>query len=127
LFGGDKNAVTPVSATIKARPEKSGTARKAILGEGETTTSLCLFIRITTKQVAASKITHQNTTNQPNAIKLNALKISVMTVMDTPHRRATNKKHSRKDTAKEFVFEGAQVRFISFFLSTVEPLIQISE
>jgi hypothetical protein len=113
LFGGDTNAVTPVSATIKTRPDRSGTARKGNLREGKRTTSLCLFIRVMTKQVTPSRTTHQNTTNQPNVIKLKALRISVIIVTDTPHRMAINKNHSRKDTDKEFVFEGAQVRFIS--------------
>ena len=113
MFGGDTNAVTPVSATIKTRPDKNGTARKGNLREGERTTSLCLFIKVMTKQVAPSRTTHQNTTNQPNVIELKALRTSVIIVTDTPHRMAINKKHSRKDTDKDFVFEGAQVRFIS--------------
>ena len=65
-----------------------------------------------TKQVAPSRTTHQNTTNQPNVIKPKALRISVIIVTDTPHRMAINKKHSRKDSDKDLVFEGAQVRFI---------------
>jgi hypothetical protein len=113
VFGGDTNAVTPVSATIKSRPDKNGTARKGNLSEGERTTSLCLFIKVMTKQVTAIRIAHQNTTNQPNAIKLKALRISVIIVTDTPHRMATNRKHSHKDRDKDLVFEGAQVRFIS--------------
>jgi len=100
LFGGDTNAVTPVSATIKTRPDKRGTARKGNLREGERTTSLCLFIKMMTKQVTPSRTKHQNTTNQPNVIKLKALRISVITVRATPHRMAMNKKHSRKDTDK---------------------------
>ena len=68
---------------------------------------------VMTRQVVPSRTTHQNTTNQPNVIELKALRISVIIVTDTPHRMAINKKHSRKDTAKNFVFEGAQVRFIS--------------
>jgi len=113
LFGGDKKAVIPVSAAIKTRPDRNGTARKGNLSEGERTTSLCLFIKVMTKQVAPSRTTHQNTTNQPNVIKLKALRISVITVTDTPHRMAINKKPSRKDTDQKFVFEDAQVRFIS--------------
>ena len=113
MFGGDTNAVTPVSATIKTRPDRNGTARKGNLSEGERTTSLCLFIKVMTKQVAPSRTTHQNTTNQPDVIELKALRISVIAVTDTPHRIAINKKHSRKDTDKDFVFEGTQVRFIS--------------
>ena len=113
MFGGDTNAVTPVSATIKTRPDRNGTARKGNLSEGERTTSLCLFIKMMTKQVAPSRTTHQNTTNQPNVIELKALRISVITVTDTPHRMAINKKHSRKDNDQKFVFEGAPVRFIS--------------
>jgi hypothetical protein len=113
VFGGDTNAVTPVSATIKSRPHKNGTARKGNLSEGERTTSLCLFIKMMTKQVALSRTTHQNTTNQPNVIRLKVLRISVIIVTDTPHRMAINKKHSRKDSDKKLVFEGAQVRFIS--------------
>ena len=113
MFGGDTNAVTPVSATIKTRPDKRGTARKGNLREGERTTSLCLLTKVMTRQVAPNRTTHQNTTNQPNVIELKALKISVIIVTDTPNRMAINKKHSRKDTDKEFVFEGALVRFIS--------------
>ena len=113
MFGGDTNAVTPVSATIKTRPDRNGTARKGNLSEGERTTSLCLFIKVMTKQVAPNRTTHQNTTNQPDVIKLKALRVSVITVTDTPHRMAINKKHSRKDTDQKFVFEGAQVSFIS--------------
>jgi hypothetical protein len=113
LFGGDTNAVTPVSATIKTSPDKNGTAQKGNLREGEMTTSLCLFIKVMANAVDPSRATHQNTTNQPDAIKLKALDISVITVTDTPHRMAINKKPSRKDTDKEFVFEGPQVRFIS--------------
>ena len=113
MFGGDTNAVTPVSATIKTRPDRNGTARKGNLSEGERTTSLCLFIKVMTKQVAPSRTTHQNTTNQPDVIELKALRISVITVTDTPHRMAINKKPSRKDTDQKFVFEGAQLRFIS--------------
>jgi len=113
LFGGDTNAVTPVSATIKTRPDKRGTARKGNLQEGERTISFCLFIKVMTKEVAPSRTTHQNTTSQPNVIKLKALRISVIIVTDTPNRMAMNKKHSRKDTDKDLVFEGALVRFIS--------------
>ena len=113
MFGGDTNAVTPVSATIKTRPDRNGTARKGNLSEGERTTSLCLFIKVMTKQVAPSRTTHQNTTNQPDVIELKALRISVITVTDTPPRMAINKNHSRKNTDKDLVFEGAQVRFIS--------------
>jgi hypothetical protein len=68
---------------------------------------------VTTKQVAPRKTTHQNTTNQPGVIKLKALRISVITVTDTPHRIAINKRHSRKDTAQTIVSEGAHVSFIS--------------
>ena len=113
MFGGDTNATTPVSATIKTRPDKNGTARKGNLREGERTTSLSLFIKVMTKQLAPRRTTHQNTTNQPDVIKLKALRISVITTTDTPHRIAINKKHSRKDTDKDLVFKGAQVRFIS--------------
>ena len=103
----------PVSATIKTRPDRNGTAGKGNLTEGERMISFRLFIKVMTKQVAPSRTTHQNTTNQPNVIELKALRISVIIVTDTPHRMAMNKKHSRKDTDKEFAFEGAQVRFIS--------------
>ena len=113
MFGGERNAVTPVRVTIKTRPDKNGTARKGNLREGERMTSLCLFIKVMTKQVDPSRTTHQNTTNQPNVIKLKALRISVIIVTDTPPRMAINKNPSRKDTDKEFVFEGAPVRFIS--------------
>jgi len=67
-----------------------------------------------TKEVDPRRTTDQNATNQPYVIKVKVLKTSVIAVTDTPPRIATNKKHSRKDTDKDFVFEGIhQVRFIS--------------
>ena len=98
---------------MKPRPDRNGTERKGNLREGKRTISLCLFINVMTKELVPSKTTHQNTTNQPDVIKLKALRISVIIVTDTPPRMAINKKHSRKDTDQKFVFEGAQVRFIS--------------
>ena len=44
-----------------------------------------------TKEVAPSRTTHQNTTSQPNVIKLKALRICVIIVTDTPRRMAINK------------------------------------
>jgi len=65
-----------------------------------------------TKEVDPRRTTDQNATNQPYVIKVKVLKTSVIAVTDTPPRIATNKKHSRKGTDKEFVFKGARVRFI---------------
>jgi hypothetical protein len=113
LFGGDKNAVRPVRVTIKTRPDKNGTAQKGNLSEGEGTTRFCLLINVMTKEVDPRRTTDQNATNQPYVIKVKVLKTSVIAVIDTPPRIATNKKHSCKDTDKDFVFEDTQVRFIS--------------
>jgi len=65
-----------------------------------------------TKEVDPRRTTDQNATNQPYVIKLKVFKTSVIAVTDTPPRIATNKKHSRKDTDKDFVFKGARVGFI---------------
>ena len=120
MFGADKNAVRPVRLTIKTRPDKSGTVQKGNLSEGEGTTRFCLLIKMMTKEVDPRRTTDQNATNQPYVIKVKALKTSVIAVIDTPPRIATNKKHSRKDTDRDFVFKGARVRFIDSYQATYE-------
>ena len=116
MFGAVKNAVRPVRVTIKTRPDKNGTAREGNVSEGEGTTRFCLLIKVMTKEVDPRRTTDQNATNQPYVIKVKVLKTSVIAVTDTPPRIATNKKHSRKDTDKDFVFKGVRVRFIDSYL-----------